>query len=275
MGYISYTHVMKVALYFRNNDISVEKKCLEFSKRFVDEKIECTVTTDLNIDFDIDALIVFGGDGTVLEAVRHTAKFGISILGINLGNLGFLAELEQNATFEETLKILKSGNIKERMMLGVKVGDKVYTSLNDVVIKSLGTRPVYLVASVDGSFLDEYRSDGVIICTPTGSTAYSLSAGGPILSPNLDALAIIPVCPHTLHSRPIVVSSDSRVKFTGLKAYDKMGLVVDGNMVQELDALGEIEIFKSDVSAKFFTTNDNGFYKKLLTKMNRWGVTKD
>lgn len=266
---------MKVALYYRNNDSFVKEKCLEFSERFADEKIDCCITTDLKIENDYDALIVFGGDGTVLEAVRHTSRYGIPILGINVGNLGFLSELEQNATFNETLEVLKARNIKERMMLNVKVDGNIYSSLNDVVVKSLGTRPIYLVASVDEEFLDEYRSDGIIVCTPTGSTAYSLSAGGPILSPDLNAMTVIPVCPHTLHSRPIVISSDSVVKLSGLKAYDQMGLVVDGNMVQEIDSLKEIEIYKSDVRAKFFSASGNGFYKRLLSKMNRWGVTKD
>ncbi|MGN0795491.1 MAG: NAD(+)/NADH kinase [Christensenellales bacterium] len=266
---------MRVGLYYRNNDSLVENKCLEFSERFHDEKIDCFITTEVKSVKDVDALIVFGGDGTVLEAVRHVSKYGVPILGINLGNLGFLSELEQNATFEETLNVLKNGEIKERMMLNVKVGDNVYSSLNDIVVKSLGSRPVYLVASVDGEFLDEYRSDGVIVCTPTGSTAYSLSAGGPILSPDLNAMALIPVCPHTLHSRPIVISSDSVVKLSGLKAYDKMGLVVDGNTVQEIDSLKEIMVYKSDVRAKFYSVSGNGFYKRLLTKMNRWGVTKD
>jgi NAD+ kinase len=222
---------------------------------------------------DCDRILVFGGDGTVLEAVKKSADYVIPILGVNVGNLGFLSEFEQTAASSTIIRTLKSGKIFDRMLMRAGVGDKTWISLNDIVLKSKSTRPVHLDLCIDGQYVDSYHSDGIIVSTPTGSTAYSLSAGGPVLYPSVDAIVINPICPHTLHSRPLVINSESKIEISLCKN-GAADIIVDGNPAGALDDGDcKITVEKADKSAKFVTQGNNNFYKKLLDKMNIWGTT--
>ena len=263
---------MKIAFYYRNKD--AERKCREFSEQFD----SCEIITGVdNLDNlkNFDAVTVFGGDGTVLEVAPFAAKYDLPVLCVNQGNLGFLSELKDNASPSDAKAILEQNNISEKMLLSVKIKGEEYLALNEVVLKSHISKPVYISAKINGEFFDEYRADGIIVCTPTGSTAYALSAGGPIISPEVDAFSIIPVCPHSLHSRPLVVSSADGITLSGIRKEDKICAIVDGRFVAEIDGNCTVSVSKSKYKVKFFTDVQNCFFKKLRAKMNRWGVTKD
>lgn len=221
-------------------------------------------------DKDFDRILVFGGDGTVLDAVH----FGIDapILGVNLGNLGFLTQFDKDVDVLALAHALTSNEICSKMLLEVENNGSVYSALNDVVVKSVSSRPSYIDVFVDGKYVDSYHGDGVVISTPTGSTAYSLSCGGPVLSPDVEAIIINPICAHSLHSRPLVVSSSSKIQLV-MRENSPSQLCVDGENVSALDGGNKIEIQKSSKRAKFIAIENDNFFKKLLDKMNVWGVT--
>lgn len=215
-----------------------------------------------------DAYLVFGGDGTMLYAgVNSPCK----ILGINLGNVGFLAEFEANSSVEEIAKALQSAPTKERGILKGKVGGKEFSALNDFTVRSAGYRPVNMTLYTDGKYVDKYHADGLIVSTPTGSTAYSLSAGGPVLAPDVEGIVVNPVCPHSLHSRALVLSPKSIVEI--IPENDDAVAVADGNEVARLKGGERITLTFGEDKAVFIENSDHDFYKKLLEKMNRWGVT--
>lgn len=222
---------------------------------------------------DTDRVLAFGGDGTVLDAVRAVNGRNIPILGVNLGNMGFLSAFEENADCTQIVKCLKGGKQSSRMMLDVDInGDARLRALNEVVIKTAGTRPIKLDVSVNGMFVDSFHSDGLIVSSPAGSTAYSLSAGGPVLAPGVDATVIIPICAHSLHSRPLVVSASSQIV---VKLSEDHGATVsvDGVNKGSLEKNGVVSVTKSQNKVVFLSDGKSNFYAKLLSKMNRWGTT--
>lgn len=248
-------------------------KILEILRNIKDVSVyECVIGEA--IPDNTDRVLVFGGDGTVLEAVRLTGGRNIAVLGINLGNMGFLTAYEQNVLPEEAVKSLMSGKQISRMLLSVEVdGGLSVNALNEVVIKTAGTRPITLDLTVDGKFVDSYHSDGLIVASPTGSTAYSLSAGGPVLAPDVDALLIIPICAHSLHSRPLVINASSDVVIR-LNGEHGAYVSVDGGSNGVIGSNGTVRVSKSVKRVKFISADGDNFYSKLLKKMNRWGTTE-
>ena len=193
-------------------------------------------------------------------------------MGINLGHVGFLAE-EEPDKLGEAIAALTSGNyeLESRTLLCAKVNDKSFVALNDAVISRLPqSRILETDVYVNGEFADRYHSDGYIVSTPTGSTAYSLSAGGSILCPGVAAFILTPINSHSLHSRPLVVSENDEVT---VKPYGECSLVVDGIEKLRLRGGDEVKIVKNDVSVKFVRLREHGFYGKLLGKLNKWSVT--
>ena len=219
-----------------------------------------------------ERLLVFGGDGTMLDAAVRAARSGAAVLGVNLGNLGFLTQFETDASPEDIAAALSGGETESRMLLECRSAAGNFLALNDVVLRSDGTRPLTVSLFVDGQFADCYRSDGVIVATPTGSTAYSLSAGGPVLAPEVDAVIVNPVCPHTLHSRPIVAGGSSEIVLR-LSSEESARLVVDGRDEGGLRASSAIALRRSQTEARFVKVGESRFYERLLSKMNRWGTT--
>lgn len=219
-----------------------------------------------------ERLLVFGGDGTMLDAAVRAARSGAAVLGVNLGNLGFLTQFETDASPEDIAAALTSGETESRMLLECRSAAGNFLALNDVVLRSDGTRPLTVSLFVDGQFADCYRSDGVIVATPTGSTAYSLSAGGPVVAPEVDAVIVNPVCPHTLHSRPIVAGGSSEIVLR-LSSEESARLVVDGRDEGGLRASSVIAVRRSQTEARFVKVGESRFYERLLSKMNRWGTT--
>ncbi len=186
----------------------------ETSKRLWKHPLESASLAQIGRECDL--AIVVGGDGTLLHSARGLADYDVPLLGINLGRLGFLADIPSDEMLA-TLSEIFSGHYQEeqRFLLQAEINGQSYTAFNDVVIHKWNiARMIELETYIDGAFVESQRSDGLIISTPTGSTAYALSGGGPLLQPNLNAIVMVPICPHTLSNRPIVVSGDSTLELT-------------------------------------------------------------
>lgn len=223
-----------------------------------------------------DLMLVLGGDGTILGYARAAARYEKPMLGINLGHLGFMAELEKTSFHQALADKLLQGEytVERRMMLDVSVykSDRLadqFVALNDAVISGL-SRAVAISEYVDNQFVDTFRADGVIVATPTGSTAYSLSAGGPVCSPDAALMLMTPICPHTIHSRCVVVSAESEIKIvvTDCRESVSTSLTVDGQESVNLDTGDYVIIRKSPYTTRLIQLTDTNFYKLLRYKLS-------
>lgn len=216
-----------------------------------------------------DFVFVIGGDGTLLKAAKFYAQESTPVFGINLGRLGFLAQSKESEIEKSLEKIFKGEfKIEERLMIK---SDSNALALNDFVIKGVAhTRTSRFYLSINDKFVCDYLADGLIISTPTGSTAYGLSAGGPVLAPSLDAFIIVPICPHTLTARPLVVPSGEKITITTCGSCQNFVVITDGQ--QSYDADGKIEIIKSDLRAKLALLHNGDFYTVLRDKLS-WGIS--
>jgi len=224
----------------------------------------------------VDVLVVLGGDGTLLSMARLVGDLGVPILGVNLGGLGFLTALTVDELIPALEAHLTDGLcIEERMMLSATVsrqGERLseYVALNDMVItKSAMSRIIRLEVAVDGEFATGYRADGLIVSTPTGSTAYCLSAGGPIVFPTMDAMVLTPICSHTLTNRPIVLPGSQRVEVTLLTDQDVM-LTADGQVGFALKQMDRVEVRRATPRLRLLRFPHQHFFSVLRTKL-KWG----
>lgn len=268
---------MKAGIYFNSNYISHNRDNLE--------RIICKLTAanaysrvvESFADLDgLDVVFVLGGDGTILTIASECALRGVKLIGINYGHVGFLAEFEPEK-LDDAVELVLGGSysIQSRTMLKIECGKNTYYALNDLVIqrKTYGAdfaNTVDLHAQIDGATVDNFSSDGIIISTPTGSTAYSLAAGGSILSPELDAFILTPICAHSLHSRPIVFSDKSTLKINSIDSGAPLVMAVDGRIVGELDFGDVVTVTKAERYVEFITAEGQNFYNKLLIKLNIW-----
>ena len=222
----------------------------------------------------VDVAIIFGGDGTMLGVARSLVSSQTPLIGINRGRFGFLADLNINSMLTNIDMILDGNFVRDdRMLIDTKIirSDKVIyesQSLNDVVIKS-GLKLIELEMVIDGRFVHAQRSDGVIVSTPTGTTAYAMSAGGPILHPNLDAISIVPISPHTLTNRPIAVSGSSEIEIKIIHI-DEAYASIDGQIKFPLDIRDRIEIKKAKQCISILHPNNYCYFEVLRNKLN-WG----
>jgi NAD+ kinase len=238
--------------------------------------VETRVAPPEKLAEQVDVVIVLGGDGTLLHAARLIGANGVPILGINLGSLGFLTEVKLDEMYA-ALEGLLSGQYQseERMLLNVEVLREGlvaarYRALNDAVInKGALARIIELEVSVNSQQVLFTRADGLIISTPTGSTAYSLAAGGPILYPTLDAFIVAPICPHTLTNRPVVIPDQDEVKVCLRHGTDVM-LTVDGQVGMPLRQQDCIRVCRAQSTLKLVLPFGNTFFKLLREKL-RWG----
>jgi len=221
-----------------------------------------------------DALIMLGGDGTMLDVSAAAARHGVPVLGINLGHLGFLTTVERDET--EKIAALFSGeySVEERMMLDVTVKDgktsSSYTALNDVtVFSSTSSKVASFTLDCDGRRVITFKSDGVIVSTPTGSTAYSLSAGGPIIDPSTELFCVTPVCPHVLGSRPIVFSAGSVLEISGRTDSADTGIRVtpDGRRQISAGEKAKVIISRSALKTKIIKIGKDRFFDIVNTKL--------
>ncbi len=224
-----------------------------------------------------DIMAAFGGDGTLLATASEVGSSGTPILGVNLGGLGFLAEVPLGE-MEEAVDDLVAGNysLLERMILKVTIyqngGVKTFFALNDLVVeKGVSPRLILVEICVDGTYLNTYRCDGVIIATPTGSTAYSLSAGGPLMMPNMEAMIVTPICPHSLTVRPIVLSERSRLELRLVNQVSAAQINVDGQSSVSLHPEDKVTVEKGPYSIKWVDTRKRDFFSVLRAKLN-WGI---
>ncbi len=222
----------------------------------------------------VDIVVVFGGDGTLLNAARKYLNFDIPILGINMGNVGFLTDISTD-NFEKTIKEVLDGNykIEERNLVSAKFGNNHLYGLNEVVIHSGAYAQLMRYRlNVNDKVVYEQRSDGLIIATPTGSTAYALSAGGPIIHPSLDVWTILPMLPQSLSSRPFVISTDEKVEmdlFDGPNENAK--ICVDGQDDIDIPYGEKILISKMEKTLKLVHPNDNDFFEACREKLG-WSL---
>ena len=219
-----------------------------------------------------DLIITIGGDGTIIRYAKRAALDNKAVLGINAGRMGYLANIEQNEL--GLISKLKKGEyfVEKRMMLSVSIYENgklinEYTALNDAVITSGFISRIVDIQTFVGNDYISYRADGLIVSTPTGSTAYSMSAGGPIIDPLTECFCITPICSHSLSAKPIILGADKTVK---LKAFSKkrtdIYLTVDGRKVSALKPFTEVVVKRSDKVAQLVRLNDRSFYKTLSYK---------
>ncbi len=228
----------------------------------------------LDQTISLDFMVTVGGDGTILRIAKFCALQNIPIAGLNLGHVGFLTVEEPNRV-QNMVDALISNEYKleKRTLLSANVLGNEYFALNDVVVsREFSSRMLNVDVRVNGELVDRYFCDGYIVSTPTGSTAYSLSAGGPIVSPNVGAFILTSLNSHTLHARPIVVAEDDLIELE-LDKRGEVSLVVDGEPALKLSG-AVIKLKKSKYSVSLVRLDGHGFYKKLLTKLNKWSLSE-
>jgi NAD+ kinase len=218
-------------------------------------------------------LIALGGDGTILRAMPSAMRLSLPLLGINTGRIGFLAESDETQLSEIAERLLTDNYaIDERMLLSVRVKDKEYLALNDAVLhRAASPHMIVLDAFVSNDLVGRYIADGMIISSPTGSTGYSLSAGGPIVSPDVRCLVLSPICPHTLQSRPVVVSDKEEITLRlSSDKIDGMTLSIDGQTAIEVSGGAEISVSASEQAAKFIRLGETHYFTLVREKLTEW-----
>ncbi len=282
-----YNKSMKVGIYtniHKDKNLSVTKKLIE---SFLNCGIECYAYESLSSyvvcngyfsesdNVKLDMLLAVGGDGTLLSISKWCAVHKIPILGVNLGKLGFLTEAEPNDLDALAKNIVAENySVERRTMLCAQLDDRKFYALNEIVIARRNvSKMIMLKVNIQDAPVDNHYCDGFIVSTPTGSTAYSLSAGGPVISPTANVFALTPINSHSMHSRPIVLGDDEKIDITlQARANDAM-VIADGKNVCVLPEKKTIRIYKAPKHALFVRLNKNGFYERLLRKLNTWSLT--
>jgi len=230
------------------------------------------------IEQEIDLAVIVGGDGTMLHMARALSPFEVPVLGVNLGRLGFLTDIPADSMQLELERILQGDfESEERFLLYAEImrgGKIVYScnALNDVIIgKGELSRLIEFETLVNGEFVNSMRADGIIVATPTGSTAYALSAGGPIIAPTLDAILLAPICPHTLSARPIVIGNDSitEINITGSR-HHAAHITFDGQVNYSLDQNDRIYVRRAETPIHLVHPSNRNHFEVLRQKL-RWG----
>jgi NAD+ kinase len=242
------------------------------------DKIDCEVSDLVNLGKSVDLAIVVGGDGNMLGAARVLSRFDVAVVGVNRGNLGFLTDLNPE-DFESDLSDILAGkyNTELRFLLDVTVHrhqtvKAQNSAMNEMVLHA--DKVAHMIefdAYIDGSFVFHQRSDGLIVSTPTGSTAYSLSGGGPIVHPNLNSVTLVPMFPHTLTSRPLVIDADSEIKLVVSKANDaQLQISCDSHITLSVQPGDEIIIKKHPLGLRLVHPINHDYYDVLRKKLH-WG----
>lgn len=257
---------MKILVVINKNVENTKSVLSKLEDEFQKNTLSYDIKDIDHLESGYDFVCVIGGDGTILKAARFYAEYKTPILGINLGRLGFLSQAG-TSQIEKVVKHIKenSFDIQERIML--QSGD--YIALNDFVIKgSSCSRTSKFSLKINNKFVCDYVADGIIISTPTGSTAYGLSAGGPILHPNLECMVIVPICPHTLNARPLVIPANELVTISSLD--EPLTVAIDGQ--ERNEKISEFQVCVSDKHAGLVFLEDDDFYSILRNKLH-WGIS--
>jgi NAD+ kinase len=230
---------------------------------------------------DLDMIIVLGGDGTLLHIAEKAARHAIPVLGINLGNLGFLTELTESETFQALERILTGElTVENRLMLKTRLVSNAQSTdyryaLNDVVItKNVFDRLLRLSTKVDEEYITTYKADGLIFSSPTGSTAYNLSAGGPLVYPGLSTITVTPICPFMLSSRPIILPAEKRIttRYDAGNDTERAQIIIDGQAFWEMKDHDELEIETAEHFLQLIVSSTRDYFTILRNKLH-WGVS--
>lgn len=268
----------KIIIFEKRNDPDAAEAAAELGRCVLDLGAELLANDDDRQVAQADIAIVVGGDGTLLDISRRVAPLDIPIAGVNLGRLGFLVDIQREA-MHVTLKHILDGQYREekRIMLGAEIlraGQSIHSSeaLNDIVVsKGELARLIEYETLVDDYHVNSARADGIIVATPTGSTAYALSANGPILHPTLEAIALVPICPHTLSNRPLVINSSSTVTIRMLDSgLQNTYVSFDGQSSIRLQDGDEVAIGMSKHRVRLLRPLDHSHYDVLREKLG-WG----
>lgn len=255
-------------------DFVVERSLSELLRKKLKIKSIGRSLSERDLPARCDMLISLGGDGTILRLARQVAEKGTPLLGVNLGKLGFLAEVSVEDLDACLTEILRGDFfIVERMMLQATIlkNSRTYIALNDIVVDKFGSsRVLNFETHVNGEYLATFTADGVILSTPTGSTAYAMANGGPIVTPHNRAITISPICPHSLTARPVIVPDDSIIKIKVASSENKVHVTADGQDEVLVNAPTEIRIKRSQHSAKLVKRRNTSYYDLLRKKLN-WG----
>lgn len=229
-------------------------------------------SSTLEIIREASLLIVLGGDGSLLHSARLTAGSGVPVLGVNFGKLGFLTETEISTLPEQLLELQNSSfTIEQRPLISAKYADKEILALNEIAIeKGFSSRVIRMEAYIDGCFFSTYTADGLLISSPTGSTAYNLSAGGPIMQPGVEAFVLTPLNPHALAMRPFLIPDSLKIKIIARAEQSSMLLTGDGQECINLATEAEIYIQKHHTTVSFLRFSGSNYYKLLRNKLG-WG----
>ena len=264
---------------YRDRKIFLSKSTFEFVKKNLAEHKLLSAVKSIDEKYfkgNIDLLLSFGGDGTMLYSAQYAIAADAILVGVNFGKLGFLADIN----YHDLMNVLNEFDhndfeIEERILLEGKIishKSKKFTAVNDIVIEKGGwSRIIEIDTWVDGKFLTTYRSDGLIISTPTGSTGYSLSAGGPILLPELNSFVLSPICPHTLTARPIVIPANSEITIEARSFYKTVMINKDGQKTFKIKPPVKMVIKKSDKVLKLFKRKNKDYFQTLREKL-MWGI---
>ena len=254
-----------------------ERKCRVFLEADIASILGLQGFEREEIPGQVDLIVVLGGDGTMISAARYVAGRNVPIIGVNLGGLGFITQTGKCDILSALAQVLEGDcPVEERIMLDAAVvsesGErKLFTALNDIVInKAALARMIALEAFVQDTYLTTYRADGLIISTPTGSTAYSLAAGGPILYPTLGSIIVTPICPHMLTNRPLVLPDDRCIRVVLKIDRERVYLTVDGQIGCPLRKGDVVEIRKSVHITRIFTPGCYDHFELLRAKL-KWG----
>ena len=256
-------------------DFVLKKGCEVYvSETFSDVHPDVIATSSSEMYKSVDFVVVIGGDGTILRVARSAAIFDTPILGINFGTLGYLADVEKVNAIDAIEKVLNGDfTIENRMMLEPYVergcvSHEINLALNEVCItNSVCSRMIKLSVEVNGEYYDTFRADGIIVSTPTGSTAYNLSAGGPILSPHTELMTITHICPHTLYARPFVIDGNDVVRIRFQSNYNNVQMSCDGQSTVQMKNDDVIVVKKSRYVTRIIKTTNMNFYDILRRKM--------
>jgi NAD+ kinase len=267
-----FEHTKNLINYLSDKNINI------FLNEIYKQKINNCVlkyTNEENLYQSCDLLIALGGDGTILRTASHAFGLDKPVIGVNLGTIGFMSEIEAHEI--ELFDKLFSGNftIESRMMLDVEIIKKdagvIFTdsALNDAVVSHGSVaRLIEIDLFCDGVKITHYRADGVIIATPTGSTAYSMSAGGPIIDPNIACLCVTPICSHSLINRPVIFSHDSVLEIKNRNVEPDAYLSIDGRVNLQLDKSDIVRIRKSQHTTKLISVKNHGFFEVIREKIS-------
>ena len=263
----------------KNADVFIHKPFLDYIKaeKNIDPGIKKTFTHHSGVEKDSDFMFSIGGDGTFLETVSYVRDKNIPVIGLNTGRLGFLSNVAKediipsvNALFE------KKFTLEPRTLLTVDSGGKLFQdyncALNEITVQKKGSAMITAHAYADGEFINSYWTDGLIISTPTGSTAYSLSVGGPIIEPCSKSITIVPIAPHNLNVRPLILNDNLEIKLQ-LEGRDNTFLVTSDYRTEEFDGSTDLIIRTAPFTVKTIKLIGNTFYNTLRNKL-MWGADK-